>query len=349
MKDFMPNYANLVQAARNICPERMPLYEHHISDRVMEKILNKQFSGLKDGNKSDKREYFRNFNEFFKQMGYDTVSFELGIAEIMPHSGALRENKPGVIKNRKDFEKYPWAEIPDIFFSRYSDLFDAMRVELPPGMLAVGGPGYGLFECVQDVVGYQELCYISFDDPDLYSDLFKTAGNMMAEIWKRFMKQYSDAYAVCRFGDDLGFRNSTLLPPGDIRYHIIPQYKRIIEIVHSYGKPFVFHCCGKIFDIMEDLINVAKIDAKHSNEDQIAKFSVWVEKYGNRIGNFGGVDTDHLCRKSEAEIRSIVREVVSESMGHGGFALGSGNSIPDYVPPEGYLAMIEEARVLRGE
>jgi hypothetical protein len=30
-----------------------------------------------------------------------------------------------------------------------------------------------------------------------------------------------------------------------------------------------------------------------------------------------------------------------------GYALGSGNSIPDYVPVEGYLAMIEGAKAIR--
>jgi hypothetical protein len=32
-----------------------------------------------------------------------------------------------------------------------------------------------------------------------------------------------------------------------------------------------------------------------------------------------------------------------------GYALGSGNSIPEYVPVEGYLAMIEAAQRIRSE
>jgi uroporphyrinogen decarboxylase len=102
-----------------------------------------------------------------------------------------------------------------------------------------------------------------------------------------------------------------------------------------------------ILDVMEDLINIAKIDAKHSNEDQIAPFPEWVARYGDRIGNFGGVDTDHLCRKNEQEIKEIVIDVMNYSVGHGGFALGSGNSIPAYVPVAGYLAMVEAAREFR--
>lgn len=93
----------------------------------------------------------------------------------------------------------------------------------------------------------------------------------------------------------------------------------------------------------------AGIDAKHSNEDQIARFPEWVRRYGDRIGNFGGIDTDAVCRLSEAEMREYISDVVSQCRGHGGFAFGSGNSIPDYVPVEGYRTMVRILRELRGD
>ncbi|QUH27906.1 uroporphyrinogen decarboxylase family protein [Vallitalea guaymasensis] len=349
MSKFVPDYNNILNAANNVKPARMPLYEHIISDERMEKILNKEFVELLNGNIADKREYMRNYTNFFKEMGYDTVSMERCIGQIMPGSGALGNHQPGVIKTREDFNKYPWAEIPDLFFDAFSDDFKLLREEMPQGMKAIGGPGNGVFECVQDLVGYTELCYISIDDPELYKDLFSTVGKTMFAIWERFLKEFGDIYAVCRFGDDLGFKSQTLISADDIRNNIIPQYQKIIAAVHSYNKPFLLHSCGQIFDVMDDLINVAKINAKHSNEDQIAPFSVWVEKYGDIIGNFGGVDTDVLCRCSEQEIREYVKNVINYSVDHKGFALGSGNSIPSYVPIEGYLAMVETARVCRGE
>lgn len=349
MKNFIPDYTNMLDAANNVKPKRMPLYEHIISESIMEKITNRKFAELYDGDTNDKREFFKNYNNFFKSMGYDTVSFERCIGPVMPGSGALGQHKPGVIKNREDFEKYPWDEIPSMFFERYSTDYQLMGEELPEGMKAIGGPGNGVFECVQDVVGYTDLCYIAVDDPELYDDLFKAVGEMMYKIWKEFLERFGDLYCVMRFGDDLGFKTSTLISPEDIKTKIIPQYKRIIELVHSYNKPFLLHSCGNIFSVMDDLINVAKIDAKHSNEDQIAPFYVWIEKYGDYIGNFGGVDTDVLCQRSEQEIKDYVNEVIGYSINANGFALGSGNSIPDYVPVEGYLAMIEAAREARGE
>jgi len=63
--------------------------------------------------------------------------------------------------------------------------FEVPQTELPEGMKAVGGVGNGIFECVQDVVGYESLCMIAFDDPELYRLLFETAGHVINEIWKR--------------------------------------------------------------------------------------------------------------------------------------------------------------------
>jgi len=341
MEDFKPDYRHIVDAAKNIVPDRLPLYEHNITIKFMEKYYGYEFEYLLDGSYDDLLKFMEIYTGFFKEMGYDTVSFETLIGQIMPGSGALGGSQPGVIKTREDFENYPWEDIPRFFFEKYSNSFKALREKMPEGMMAIGGPGNGIFECVQDIVGYTELSYISIDDPKLFEELFDAVGKIFVDIWSRFLKEFGDIYCVCRFGDDLGFKSQTLLSHESIRENIIPQYRKITDLVHSYDKPFLLHSCGQIFDVMEDIIKVGNIDAKHSNEDQIALFSVWIEKYGDRIGNFGGEDMNVLCMKTPDEIEVYVKNVIDYSVGHGGFAIGSGNSIADYVPVEGYLAMIE--------
>ena len=161
------------------------------------------------------------------------------------------------------------------------------------------------------------------------------------------MQRYGDIFAICRFGDDLGFKTSTLVSPTTIREHILPQYKRVIDLVHGSGHPFLWHSCGSIFAIMDDVIALG-INAKHSNEDVIAPYDKWISLYGDRIGLLGGIDVDTLCQKTPAAIRE---EVVDKGQRFraqaNGYALGSGNSIPDYVPVEGYLAMVEAAQQIR--
>lgn len=348
MTQFEPNYENLVKAARNIEVKRIPLYEHYVSPKVMETLRGTNFEDCYHGDDRDLDNYFHHYCGFYRDMGYDTVSYEEVVSVALPGAGALGGHIKGVIQNRADFEKYPWDQVCDTYFAKVSRYFEALRRQMPAGMKAIGGVGYGIFECVQDLVGYEDLCYMRVDDPELYHDLFFKVGETNRAVWKRFLQEFGDIYCVCRFGDDLGFKSTTLLPPEDIRDLVAPQYRGIIEEVHRAGKPFLLHSCGHIFNVMEDLIATG-IDAKHSNEDQIAPFYEWVERYGDRIGNFGGIDTDAVCRLSEPELNEYITNVVSRSVGHGGFAFGSGNSIPDYVPIENFLAMNRIIRTLRGE
>ena len=348
MHTFEPDYRNLQGAARNVECQRIPLYEHIIASSVLEAILGRKFAHLAEGDEADRREYFRVYAGFLRDHGYDVVPYECCITDVLPGGGALGRHVQGIIRAREDFDRYPWKEIPDLFFRKFSPLFQALRQTMPPGMMAVGGVGNGVFECVQDLTGYIDLCYMREDDPELYRDMFRAVGDMMAAIWTRFLREFGDIYCVLRFGDDLGFATGTLLIPDDIRSLVIPRYKVIIDKVHAAGKPFLLHSCGHIFDVMEDLI-AAGIDAKHSNEDKIAPFPEWVERYGDRIGNFGGIDMNCLCEMDRAQMREYIEDVVRKCRGRGGFAFGTGNSIAEYVPPEGYLNMIEIFRELRGE
>jgi uroporphyrinogen decarboxylase len=94
---------------------------------------------------------------------------------------------------------------------------------------------------------------------------------------------------------------------------------------------------------MDDLIEDVKIDGKHSYEDAIIPVEEFQARYGDRIAVLGGVDINLLSAGSEADIRTRVRTLVETCGQRGRYALGSGNSIPSYVPVENYLAMVDEA------
>ncbi len=111
---------------------------------------------------------------------------------------------------------------------------------------------------------YENLAVLQYTDPQLFADLYVRIGDLYVELWTEMTRRYGDIFVFFRMGDDLGFKTSTLLEPDTIRQHILPQYKRVIDVVHRSGKKFLLHSCGKIFDVMEDIISIG-IDAKHSN------------------------------------------------------------------------------------
>jgi len=50
-----------------------------------------------------------------------------------------------------------------------------------------------------------------------------------------------------------------------------------------------------------------------------------------------------LCRQDEEGLRKYIRKILDNCMAGGRFALGSGNSITNFVPVKNYLAMLDEA------
>ena len=71
------------------------------------------------------------------------------------------------------------------------------------------------------------------------------------------------------------------------------------------------------------------------------------DEYHNRIAILGGIDVDFLCQATPEKIYDRSKRMLELSADSGGYALGTGNSVPDYVPDENYFAMIQAALDLR--
>ena len=124
-----------------------------------------------------------------------------------------------------------------------------------------------------------------------------------------------------------------------MREFIIPWYRRMVELIHKAGRPALLHSCGNLKLLWNDIIDDLKSDGKHSYEDTIMPVEKAYEKYGSRIAILGGIDVDFLCRSTPEQILNRCRAMLDQTMSRGGYALGSGNSITDYIPPENFDAM----------
>ena len=100
------------------------------------------------------------------------------------------------------------------------------------------------------------------------------------------------------------------------------------------------HKIDELLDLIEDV----GIDAKHSFEDIIMPVADFKRKYGDRIALLGGLDVDFMCRSDEATIRQRVRDTLDVCLPGGGYCLGTGNSVANYIPLENYLIMLNEGR-----
>ena len=66
-------------------------------------------------------------------------------------------------------------------------------------------------------------------------------------------------------------------------------------------------------------------------------------RIGHLTGKFrclGGIDVDYVIRSAPDAVYRRSREMLERAAKVGAYALGTGNSVPEYVPVENYCAMI---------
>lgn len=341
-----PDYRRMVQVLHNERPDVLPLYEHIIDTRVVARIRDADIT-LRDTRPATLRHHYGHVCAFWREMTYDTISFEGCITTVLVDGGALYGGRKGPIQSWENLEAYPFDRVEKAYWQTWGPHLDIIGECVPEGMRLIGGCGNGVFEILQDLVGFESLSVMMYDDPELVDAILEQIKGLMDRLWTRMLADYGALFCIGRIGDDLGFKTSTMVSPDTIRQLFLPVYRHLISRIHDAGKPFLMHSCGCIFAVMDDLIE-AGINAKHSNEDQIAPYSEWIDRYGDRIGLVGGVDVDRLCQTPPDVLRGeIIAEATEYRRRARGYALGSGNSIADYVPMEGYLAMIEAAKEIR--
>ncbi|MDI3548831.1 MAG: uroporphyrinogen decarboxylase [Halanaerobiales bacterium] len=321
-------------------PDRVPFYELFADKPIMEAILGKPVEGIKD------------LIEYQYKLGYDYVTlsasrhipnfkfptegFGVGkdTAELSKGERVFNTASMGVIHSWKDFEEYPWPVKEEIDFSPVEE---AVKL-VPEGMGVIVRIGHQL-EYPMNLMGYERLSYALYDQPDLVEAVFEKVGEIFLYAYQ--VCAQIEGVGALEISDDLGFKTATMFSPDVLRKYVFPWYKKFVQACHKNDIPIILHSCGNLEAVMDDIIECG-IDAKHSFEDQIISVIDFKKKYGKDLAVLGGIDVDFLCRASEEEIRKRTREVLEACMPGGGYALGTGNSVANYIPVNNFLAMLDE-------
>jgi uroporphyrinogen decarboxylase len=197
----------------------------------------------------------------------------------------------------------------------------------------------GVLENMIALAGFENLCLMVHDDPRLVGDIAEAIGSRLVAYYANLADLPS--VGACIVNDDWGFKTQTILSPGQLREYVFPWQKRAVQAIHSRGKPAILHSCGNLASVIDDIVDGMGFDAKHSFEDAILPVEDAYEAWGRRIAILGGIDLDFLCRMPPEAIKRRSSAMLERSEGRGGYALGSGNSIPSFVPREKYFAMVQ--------
>lgn len=328
-----PDFSNLETVLAGGQPSRACLFELFLNDGLYEELAGaKPRTG--PGGFTDHCLWMMNA---YRAAGYDY--FTLNAPFSFPrkeHPGARTYslNATALITDDESFRACPW---PDAKAADYAYL-GFIGEQLPPGMKAVPLAPCGVLENAVGLLGYENLCLLLYDDEQLVKQVFDTIGSILLDYYA-IVSAAPCAGAVI-VNDDWGFKTQLMISAADMRKFVLPWQVKFVDTIHAAGKRAILHSCGCLRAVEGDIFAPGGFDAKHSYEDNIEPVEQAYERLRGKTAVLGGIDLDFVCRKSPREVYERAKGMLALAAPGGGYALGTGNSVPDYVPRANYYAML---------
>ena len=145
-------------------------------------------------------------------------------------------------------------------------------------------------------------------------------------------------------GYDFGMNSGTIMSPPAIRNIFLPFMLMVNQEIAKYGMIPFFHCCGNIWDIMNDLVTSGYKGYQSIQESACMDTRMLKEKYGKDLTLWTGVQCETLVAGSIEDTVREVRENLKYLMPGGGFIFGSTNSVQYGAKTDNYLKALEIVR-----
>jgi uroporphyrinogen decarboxylase len=326
-----PDFSRLRSALLCQQPDRVPLAELWIDQKIMEEFLGKSVGSHDTGENYDLIAEI----EFWYRAGYDYIHIEPRYF-FPKRSGRspTPDEHVGLISSWSDFQNYPWPTLDEVDFSS----LEQAHHYLPNGMGIIAGTS-GIFEETWMIMGFENMCLKIFDEPDLVKAVFQKVGEFLLSVFAR-AATYPRVGAMW-LSDDLAYTSGPMINPKIYRNWLFPWYRQMKAVCVSYNQPFILHSDGCLWPILDDLVAIG-FNALQPIEPKAMDIQQTKQALAGRVGLIGNVELDFpLARGAPDDVDQAVYELMRTVAPGGGFCLGSSNTVTSYVPLENYLAMLE--------
>ena len=198
----------------------------------------------------------------------------------------------------------------------------------------VEGHGGSLFEQMQWIRGPENLYMDLAEDNEQVNELADSLVEYRIAGIRNAMEAGADG---CGFSDDWGGQHAMLVSPAFWREFFKPRYKRMFDVVKSYGGYVHFHTDGYIVDILEDFIEIG-VDILNPQHNVMGNALV-AERIAGRVCVRSDLDCQHILpHGTPAEVEQHVKETIALFGNYNGGLILHGEIEPD-TPFENIKAM----------
>lgn len=234
-----------------------------------------------------------------------------------------------------DLERHRWPDVDWFDFADFAPRLDAW------GDLAVMASGVSVFQHPTFLRGIDNLLMDMALRPEMAHWLMDRFTDFYLAFFDRMLTAARGRIDIVRAADDLGTQRGLFFSPEMFRTFIKPRLQKLIDMTHSHGVKFLFHSCGAILPLIEDLIEIG-VDILDPLQAAAAGMDpeVLKDKYGSRLCLHGGICTQYLLPTGTPdEVRAEVRRRVKILGTGGGYILAPCHVLQTDVPTENILAM----------
>jgi len=245
-------------------------------------------------------------------------------------------------KSVDDLVKYEFWPNPDHYDysglpNKIGQLHDRYYIKLFTG---------GLFELAWELRGLEQFYVDMALNPEMVHFTMDKLTSFFCEYVTRIMQAAGDKYDMVYTYDDIASQQAPLVSKEMLRELILPYHKRLGGVIKSFGKKVMYHSCGAVYDILDELISLP-IDIL--NPLQPAARGMDMEKikknYGERLCFHGGIDIQHvLPYGTKDEIEQAVASAIGALGRGGGYILATAHNIQNDTSAENIIAMYDSAR-----
>lgn len=145
-------------------------------------------------------------------------------------------------------------------------------------------------------------------------------------------------------GQDFGMNTGCIYSPESIRQIFMPVMTQVNADIAAAGMIPLYHCCGRIWDIMDDFVAAGYRGYQSVQESAGMDNRILKEKYGEILTLWTGVQCETLIQGSLADVENEVLKNLELLMPGGGYLFGSTNSVQFGAKTENYLRALELVR-----
>lgn len=247
------------------------------------------------------------------------------------------------LKTRRDWETLLKPRFNPDTPGRYPDniaeqLDDAIEKDYNP-WLFVGS----LFGILRNYSGFEGICYMIHDDPDLLDEMIQHLADLTCEILERILPVIHGKVLIANFWEDIAFNTGPMISPEFFKKNVVPRYKQIVDILHNYGiDTVIVDCDGWIGPLIQEWleagVNIMFPLERASGSDPV----MLRKKYGRDLLLMGGVDKMKIAEGGDAIIHEL--EYLAPLVEEGGYIPFCDHLVPADVTLKSYRFYLKKKR-----